>query len=472
MENENKQSTEFDGIVLSESVDNAEAVADVTIPENKGNENLSAQEAPKKKKKKKIGKFLVFLIFIALIGGGCYYYLKYMCTSDKFIDYSIKSVNSMVNNIYKNTIDYNILEDDYLGTGELEIKSSDSKYSYLDGLKLEYTVGTSLANDYASLDGKLTQGSYASLSALAFVDKENTYIKSEDVYSLMLNYNLGKNYFTDIKKELEDSNDFTVAEIKKATNNVIKYLGEALKEVSSSSTIDKGIYINYVFNLDKDNYKKFCDKFETLIKNDEQLKVWNEKYSFLDDSSDEYKYDYYEDKKVSIKINAITKEVESFSITSDNESLFGKRIEKNKYKITSDDMVINAEINDKKIDLEINEDNESVGSFTGVMDGNKISFNFKEYEEKVEVYVDITKESNSQMRVSTVVNYGGLSVKNKITNKVGQSLVTKETFNNYRSVEQLSESELSTIQTNLMDKLSQFKAYNSLFSTTSNNNYF
>ena len=135
-------------------------------------------------------------------------------------------------------------------------------------------------------------------------------------------------------------------------------------------------------------------------------------------------------------------------------------------------MVINAEINDKKIDLEINEDNESVGSFTGVMDGNKISFNFKEYEEKVEVYVDITKESNSQMRVSTVVNYGDLSVKNKITNKVGQSLVTKETFNNYRSVEQLSESELSTIQTNLMDKLSQFKAYNSLFSTTSNNNYF
>ena len=135
-------------------------------------------------------------------------------------------------------------------------------------------------------------------------------------------------------------------------------------------------------------------------------------------------------------------------------------------------MVINAEINDKKIDLEINEDNESVGSFTGVMDGNKISFNFKEYEEKVEVYVDITKERNSQMRVSTVVNYGDLSVKNKITNKVGQSLVTKETFNNYRSVEQLSESELSTIQTNLMDKLSQFKAYNSLFSTTSNNNYF
>ena len=464
---ENNQSNEFDGIVLSDNAAGEEAVADVKIPENKGTVEKNTQEVPKKKKGK-FGKFLAFLaILIALAAGGGYYYINYMCTPDKFIDYSVKKANTMMNNVFNNAVSYNILEDDYLGTGSLEINASGTDYAFLDGLKLDYTIGASLNNDYVSLNGKITQGSDASLTALAFVDKDNSYVKSEDIYPLLINYNLGQNYFTEIKDYLKKSNDYTIDEIKAAMNKTVSYCGEALKEVSSTSTVVGGMYIEYVFNFDKDNYKKFNDKYTELIKNDEQLKtLFNLSDTDIEDSDyEDYKYTWYEDKEITVKVNAITKEVETFSIATGDKIVLGEKTSKNNYKITNDKMIINAEVTDKKIALDISNDGKNMGKVSATIDGNKTLFSIDIVDYKIKVDYSMTKVSNSQMKFDAVVDYQGVKAKNNMTGKIGKSLVKKETVDNYRQFNQLSENEMNYIQKNFTEKISKFKAYNDFYSS-------
>ena len=70
----NNENNDYEGIVLSENAEKAEAVENVQIPDNFGTGKTVTEEKPKKKKGK-FGKFLVFLIvLIAIVVGGGYYY--------------------------------------------------------------------------------------------------------------------------------------------------------------------------------------------------------------------------------------------------------------------------------------------------------------------------------------------------------------------------------------------------------------
>ena len=209
----NNENNDYEGIVLSENAEKAEAVENVQIPDNFGTGKTVTEEKPKKKKGK-FGKFLVFLIvLIAIVVGGGYYYLNYMCTPDRFIDYSIKNMNSTIDNVFNNAVEFNILEDDYLGTGTLEVSSNEQDYEFLNGLKLDYTIGTSLSNDYVNFTGNLTQGADASLKASAYVDKNNMYVNLEEIFPLLINYDLEENYFATLKEELKKSSDLTTDDI-------------------------------------------------------------------------------------------------------------------------------------------------------------------------------------------------------------------------------------------------------------------
>ena len=475
MNNENK---DYEGIVLSENAEKAEAVENVQIPDNPGTGKTITEEKTKKKKGRFV-KFLVFLIvLIAIIAGGGYYYLHYMCTSDKLIDYSVKKMNSKVDLLFTSAVNYNILEDDYLGTGTMELSSSEKDYEFLNGLKLDYKIGTSIGSDYVSFTGNVSQGTGASIEAAAFVNQDNLFVDLKDMYYLLINYNLGENYFNTIKEELQKSSDITVDDFHKIANKAVFYLGEAFKEVSSSTAISGGIYVEYKFDLNKDNYKKFNDKYKELLLNDEQFKELNEIYEFIDEEevqdTDYDEYWYYTDTLVTVKVNAITREIESFSIKSDDVLINGKRIDKNKYKITYDKTVINIEITDNKIVIDNTEDGRNVTKFSMNLNNEKAVVNFINYDNNMEANAEVIKISNNEMKINTEVNYEGIKVNNSLFNKFGKSLVKKEEVTNSRKYEELSENEINYIQNNLMKKLEKFKAYEEYSKTTyePSNNYY
>ena len=384
-------------------------------------------------------------------------------------------MNSTIDNVFNNAVEFNILEDDYLGTGTLEVSSNEQDYEFLNGLKLDYAIGSSISNDYVNFTGNLTQGADASLKASAYVDKNNMYVNLEEIFPLLINYDLEENYFETVKEELKKSSDLTTDDIYRAVSKAVTYFGESLKEIDSQNNLDlKGLNIEYVFNINKDNYQKFSNKYKELIKNDEQFKTLNDKFNFIEDEQvdDVYNYVSIDDTTINVKVNALTREVTSFKITSGDETIIGQRTDKNMYKITSDKTVINAEVTNNKLVLDISEDGENIAKFSGIIDNNKMSYNLKNYDGNMEIDVDITKVGNSEMKVTTNVNYEGIKVKNAITNKFGKSLVKREQIGNFRKYDDLSDNSINYIQKGLMEKLGKFKAYQGLTNASYSDGYY
>lgn len=470
MNNDNNQENNFDGIVLGEAVENAEAVADVKIPENKGTIKDNTSQDEPKKKKGKFGKFLAFLVvLIALAAGGGYYYLTYMCTVDKFIDYNVDNINSSINNVFNNSIAYNLFEDDYLGNGTLELSTTNNEYAFLNGLKLDYTVEMALNSNYAKVKGDVIQED-AKLSGYAFVDKEDAYINIDEVFPVLIKYNLEENYFETIKKELEETKDTSLEDVRQMTNKFISYCGEALKEVQSDVKLD-GMYLNYSFHFDNDGYKKFSEKLTSLLKNDEQFKDIFKQAESATSLENEY-YDEEEttinnDTDISIKVNPLTKELESFVITNNDKVVNGVKTEKNNYEITYDKTIIKAEVTKNKISINASDDGKDKGSFSVAIDNNKTSLNLKTNYADKEMAMDLvtTKVSNSEIKSDASFNYDGIILKNTLTNKVGSSLVTKETIGNFREYDQLSEDMINYIANNLNNKINEFKVYKDYYSS-------
>ena len=474
-----------------------------TQPVNNDVQNsTSSIEKNEKKKKTKIiiGIVALVIVLICLI---CFFIYNNFFTPAKFIDKNVKNLTALVNNTFDTTkkfANYDLLKEDVKDKGSITITSKSGDLKAFNNLKLEYDASMSLKNEYIASDITLSQNN-AKMALKTYLDQNNIYIDSADIYSEVLKYGTEDNIFN-ILKESFNENNLTVDEIQSLSVKLIEYYGIALKEANMSSKL-KGTTIEYQYVINKESYEKINKKLNELIKNDETFKkILSEYEETKDNSLDISIPEDFNEKKINVTVNILKNRIEKLNISSkDMTFIDAKLVKGNTYEVNIANMgIVKMEVEKGRINATIYDlTNKELGSYNVTYNDNEIKMDAESNtDEKTKFSLsleglksnnikvvgklqatDMSLDINSNMKlngnklessgvVSIVYAKNDLSINFNNTQEHGKDLISKKAINNTKDLSTMNETEMQTIENNIANKLQGFDFYKELSEMFSN----
>ena len=345
------------------------------------------------------------------------------------------------------------------------------------GLKTE----SSLKNNYVSLDVNLKQDK-ASLRGTITVDNNKIYLDSKDLLDKTLTTTSEENLFGSVEDLENTLKSFSsISDLEDALNNLVKYLFEALKEADLSTKYN-GLNVVYTYEINDNNKEKIIDKFKSLIKDDEVLS------SYLKD--DELGL---ENVKIVVEVSIFGNKIENFTITSEDMEVKGVRTKGNTYEVTSGEEKFNLEVTKEKIVISGNDEyNEPFNLKIEVKD-KKIEMNLKSSTTvfnmalinkkntsniklnieaeglKVDGNIDVTTDNKNKKEdyydeSEEHRTYRDYNITLDINSKseYGKNIINKKDYKDAIDINDITEKDSNTLMTNIMDKISEFKAYKAI----------
>ena len=199
---------------------------------------------------------IVGVIILAIIA--IFVYIKVGFTASKYIDEKVDEITTFVNEVFAET-NYNNSSDSIV-SGDVTINSNAEEMAALNGLKLNFEIGSSLTKEIVDINFGLED-----YSANLYINNSRMYFDAKDIYSTPLYMDLEDNPFANL-----DMEDINIENYKKAIVNFVEYLGLALKEADMSSSI-KGLSVVYKYEINDNNKEKFASKLNELIEQDQNM---------------------------------------------------------------------------------------------------------------------------------------------------------------------------------------------------------
>lgn len=485
---------------LTGNLDNPSQTMDANTTKNNGG---------KKKTPMIIG--IAVVVLVAALAGG-FFFIKSKYTATKFIDGNVKLLTSYIEKAFADDEiigDYDLMKDDIVTNGTIELSSKNSTLSMINNLKYSYKTALTLDNEYLQQEVELSQDS-SSFKAKGIIDKDTIYVDSADIYNKALKYATGDNYFKELKDALKEYNDQLntkqIKKIKKLMVNSIKYMGEALKE-AEIETKQEGLKVKYIYEINDNNKAKISNKFYDLLNADADYKELKELVN--NSSNNTYVQTDFEEElslensKLVIVTDMVSGELESFELTfkdDDKDNVIKcEKTAKNKYKLTSSNSKEYANIEVSKDSVSVvayGEDNKKIGTVNVTLsdkltkvevkaDAGEFNLNYDKstgklvmkfsasgvelnidatikeeknkysYSGTVEVIIDPSKLFGSNLTTSSETY--DLTVKFDLNVETGSGLINKETISGATDIESLSQFDLDQIETNVTNKLTEFK---------------
>ncbi len=445
--------------------------------------NMDFEDFREKKNKKGLIIVLCLISAILLLVIGGLLYVKTTFNATKFLDQSANSVNEFVNNIFDNLTlnkEYlnNIDKYELINDANIKLTTNSKDLKDLNNLEIGLKAEESLKNNYINMDINLKQDT-GSLNGTLTIDNNKIYLDSKDIYDKTLTTTSDEDIFQNVNEYKEKLQSLTkVEDLNKIANNLINYLKESLKEASLNTKYN-GLKATYTYEIDDTNRDKINNKFMKLISDDEVLKDYITEDSISVNNA-----------KITVEVNILNKQVESFTIKSDESEIKGVKIDTNKYKVTSDSDEYEVEISKEKIVITGNDKNNNSSQAKIEVSNNKTMVVFTTSDTNLDITIENTDketsnvdikinsedlkitgnmiiksdESNKKQDLSGKLNlsYKSYNIGLDITNKIeyGNNLITKKDYKNTVEFENISDEDSLTILTNLMEKASKFKAYN------------
>lgn len=386
--NEPVMNSEVIGVTNNENVNlnNAETLP----PENNLNNNGNNGNKNHKKLFIIIG-IVVGVIILAIIA--IFVYIKVGFTASKYIDDKVEEITTFVDEMFM-TNNYNA-DADTIMNGEFSVNSSVSELAMLNGLKVNFEVGTSLAKEIVDINLGLANEE-SEYTANLYINNNRMYLDSADIYSTPLYMDLEDSPFANINAE-----ELNFENYKNAIVNLIKYLGLALKESDMSSSI-KGLSAVYRYEINDSNKEAFAQKMNELIEQDANMLDFLEMLGITDANvSAENLIDMVFEVTVSIPSG----DLKGFTLTMDGSVMRLEETAKDNYDLLIDDeVVLKVTVDGDNVNL-VNADT-TIGTFD-------ITFNTKDYtlSAKVEtteytMSMDIENESDTVKNVSMEISAG------------------------------------------------------------------
>ncbi len=451
------------------------------LPKEEKN-NIGFEDFREKKSKKGLIITLVIVFIILLLSIGGYLFIKNKYTASSFLDQSSKNINTFINKVFEGiTInkDYlnNIDKYDVVSDSNIKLTTTSSKLKDLNNLEIGLKSNQSLKNNYIDMDISLKQDTGTLTGKLA-IDNNKIYIDSKDIINKVLTIKSDDNLFGNVDEYTEKLKSFTKYDIELIANNIIKHLFEALKEANLNTKYD-GLNVIYTYEINDTNKDKINDKFMKLVNEDKALSnIITEENAIT-----------LENVKITIEVKMLNNTIENFTIKSDEKEIKGVKIDKNKYKITSDEDEYEVEITKEKIVINGKDENNNPAQAKLEVSDNKAMIVYTTTDTSLDITINSEKKNTSNVDIkinSKNIKINGnlniVSSKNNKTNdvsgkvnltyndynitldiknneKYGNNLVTKKNFSNATNIENISEEDSQIIINNVMNIISKFKAY-------------
>ena len=452
------------------------------LPKEETN-NLDFEDFREKKSKKGLVITLIIVLIILLLSIGSFLFIKNKYTASSFLDQSSKNINTFINEVFEGiTINKDYLDNidkyDVISDSNIKLTTASSELKNLNNLEIGLKTNQSLKNNYLDMDISLKQDTGTLTGTLA-IDNNKIYIDSKDIINKVLTTKSDEDLFGNVDEYTEKLKSYAKYDIESIANNIVKYLFESLKEANLNTKYN-GLNVIYTYEINDTNKDKVNDKFMKLVNEDKVLSdIINENNAIT-----------LENVKITIEVNMLNNTVENFTIKSDESEIKGVKIDKNKYKITSDEDEYEVEVTKEKIVINGKDENNNPAQAKIETSDNKAMLVYTTNDMSLDITINSEKKNTSNIEIKinseNIKTNGNLTItsdeKNKTSEisgklnlsyndysitldiknngKYGNNLVTKKNYNNAIDIENVTEEDSLTITTNLMDKISKFKAYN------------
>ena len=452
------------------------------LPKEETN-NLDFEDFREKKSKKGLVITLIIVLIILLLSIGSFLFIKNKYTASSFLDQSSKNINTFINEVFEGiTINKDYLDNidkyDVISDSNIKLTTASSELKDLNNLEIGLKTNQSLKNNYLDMDISLKQDTGTLTGTLA-IDNNKIYIDSKDIINKVLTTKSDEDLFGNVDEYTEKLKSYAKYDIESIANNIVKYLFESLKEANLNTKYN-GLNVIYTYEINDTNKDKINDKFMKLVNEDKVLSdIINEDNAIT-----------LENVKITIEVKMLNNTVENFTIKSDESEIKGVKIDKNKYKITSDEDEYEVEITKEKIVINGKDENNNPAQAKIETSDNKAMLVYTTNDMSLDITINSEKKNTSNIEIKinseNIKTNGNLTItsdeKNKTSEisgklnlsyndysitldiknngKYGNNLVTKKNYNNAIDIENVTEEDSLTITTNLMDKISKFKAYN------------
>lgn len=452
------------------------------LPKEETN-NLDFEDFREKKSKKGLVITLIIVLIILLLSIGSFLFIKNKYTASSFLDKSSKNINTFINEVFEGiTINKDYLDNidkyDVISDSNIKLTTASSELKDLNNLEIGLKTNQSLKNNYLDMDISLKQDTGTLTGTLA-IDNNKIYIDSKDIINKVLTTKSDEDLFGNVDEYTEKLKSYAKYDIESIANNIVKYLFESLKEANLNTKYN-GLNVIYTYEINDTNKDKINDKFMKLVNEDKVLSdIINENNAIT-----------LENVKITIEVNMLNNTVENFTIKSDESEIKGVKIDKNKYKITSDEDEYEVEVTKEKIVINGKDENNNPAQAKIETSDNKAMLVYTTNDMSLDITINSEKKNTSNIEIKinseNIKTNGNLTItsdeKNKTSEisgklnlsyndysitldiknngKYGNNLVTKKNYNNAIDIENVTEEDSLTITTNLMDKISKFKAYN------------
>lgn len=452
------------------------------LPKEETN-NLDFEDFREKKSKKGLVITLIIVLIILLLSIGSFLFIKNKYTASSFLDQSSKNINTFINEVFEGiTINKDYLDNidkyDVISDSNIKLTTASSELKDLNNLEIGLKTNQSLKNNYLDMDISLKQDTGTLTGTLA-IDNNKIYIDSKDIINKVLTTKSDEDLFGNVDEYTEKLKSYAKYDIESIANNIVKYLFESLKEANLNTKYN-GLNVIYTYEINDTNKDKINDKFMKLVNEDKVLSdIINENNAIT-----------LENVKITIEVNMLNNTVENFTIKSDESEIKGVKIDKNKYKITSDEDEYEVEVTKEKIVINGKDENNNPAQAKIETSDNKAMLVYTTNDMSLDITINSKKKNTSNIEIKinseNIKTNGNLTItsdeKNKTSEisgklnlsyndysitldiknngKYGNNLVTKKNYNNAIDIENVTEEDSLTITTNLMDKISKFKAYN------------
>lgn len=452
------------------------------LPKEETN-NLDFEDFREKKSKKGLVITLIIVLIILLLSIGSFLFIKNKYTASSFLDQSSKNINTFINEVFEGiTINKDYLDNidkyDVISDSNIKLTTASSELKDLNNLEIGLKTNQSLKNNYLDMDISLKQDTVTLTGTLA-IDNNKIYIDSKNIINKVLTTKSDEDLFGNVDEYTEKLKSYAKYDIESIANNIVKYLFESLKEANLNTKYN-GLNVIYTYEINDTNKDKINDKFMKLVNEDKVLSdIINEDNAIT-----------LENVKITIEVNMLNNTVENFTIKSDESEIKGVKIDKNKYKITSDEDEYEVEVTKEKIVINGKDENNNPAQAKIETSDNKAMLVYTTNDMSLDITINSEKKNTSNIEIKinseNIKTNGNLTItsdeKNKTSEisgklnlsyndysitldiknngKYGNNLVTKKNYNNAIDIENVTEEDSLTITTNLMDKISKFKAYN------------
>lgn len=452
------------------------------LPKEETN-NLDFEDFREKKSKKGLVITLIIVLIILLLSIGSFLFIKNKYTASSFLDQSSKNINTFINEVFEGiTINKDYLDNidkyDVINDSNIKLTTASSELKDLNNLEIGLKTNQSLKNNYLDMDISLKQDTGTLTGTLA-IDNNKIYIDSKDIINKVLTTKSDEDLFGNVDEYTEKLKSYAKYDIESIANNIVKYLFESLKEANLNTKYN-GLNVIYTYEINDANKDKINDKFMKLVNEDKVLSdIINEDNAIT-----------LENVKITIEVKMLNNTVENFTIKSDESEIKGVKIDKNKYKITSDEDEYEVEVTKEKIVINGKDENNNPAQAKIETSDNKAMLVYTTNDMSLDITINSEKKNTSNIEIKinseNIKTNGNLTItsdeKNKTSEisgklnlsyndysitldiknngKYGNNLVTKKNYNNAIDIENVTEEDSLTITTNLMDKISKFKAYN------------